>query len=86
MKKQQFPVGWDEARVRRLIDHYENMSDDEIIAEDEAAHQAGEDQLPVYADVAKTNGKVIVNGATRQKKRKQSKTPPRSKQRKGKRV
>jgi hypothetical protein len=36
MSKHGFPLGWDEARVKRLIDHYENMSDDEIIAEDEA--------------------------------------------------
>lgn len=37
MSKQQFPQGWDEARVQRLIAHYEEMGDDEQVAEDEAA-------------------------------------------------
>ncbi len=32
-----FPPGWDEARVQRVIAHYESQSDDEAIAEDEAA-------------------------------------------------
>ena len=40
MKKKvenQFPPGWDEARVRRVIDFYDNQSDEEAIAEAEAA-------------------------------------------------
>ncbi len=40
MKKQvknQFPPGWDEARVRDVLEHYENQSEDEAVAEDEAA-------------------------------------------------
>jgi hypothetical protein len=32
-----FPPGWDEERVGRLIEHYEGQSDDEAVAEDEAA-------------------------------------------------
>ena len=34
--KNQFPPGWDEARVRRVIDYYETQTDDEAFAEDEA--------------------------------------------------
>ena len=41
MRKQKYPPGWDEARVQRVIDHYENMSEDELLAEDEAARKAG---------------------------------------------
>lgn len=37
MSKQKFPPGWDEARVQRLIAHYDQMDDDELTAEDEAA-------------------------------------------------
>ena len=40
MKKKaenQFPAGWDEARVRSVLDHYENQTEDEALAEDEAA-------------------------------------------------
>ena len=36
-KRQKFPRGWDEARVRRVIEHYENQTEDEAVAEDEAA-------------------------------------------------
>ena len=36
-KRQRFPHGWDEARVRRVIEHYENQTEDEAVAEDEAA-------------------------------------------------
>ncbi len=31
-----FPKGWDEDRVRRLLDHYESQTEDEGVAEDEA--------------------------------------------------
>ena len=40
MSKQQFPSGWDQARVQRLIEHYDQMTDDELVAEDEAALEA----------------------------------------------
>lgn len=34
-----FPVGWDGNRVRDLIAHYESQSEDEAVAEDEAAFE-----------------------------------------------
>ena len=37
MKQSRFPKGWDEERVKRLLDHYENQTEDEAFAEDEAA-------------------------------------------------
>jgi len=37
MSEPKFPAGWDEERVKRLIDHYEGLSEDEMTAEDEAA-------------------------------------------------
>jgi hypothetical protein len=41
MKKQnRFPPGWDEARVRRVLAHYESQTDDEAVAEDEASFEA----------------------------------------------
>jgi hypothetical protein len=42
-KKQKYPVGWDEERVRKLAEHYDNQTEDEQVAEHEAAMQA-EDQ------------------------------------------
>jgi hypothetical protein len=35
-----FPPGWDEARVRRVLDHYEAQSEEEAVAEDEAAYES----------------------------------------------
>ena len=37
MKQIRFPKGWDEAHVRRVLNHYENQTEDEAVAEDEAA-------------------------------------------------
>lgn len=39
MKQSQFPPGWDEARVRRVLEHYETQTEDEAVAEDEAAFE-----------------------------------------------
>jgi len=40
MKKQgKFPPGWDEERVKRVLEHYESQSEDEAVAEDEAAYE-----------------------------------------------
>ena len=35
-----YPSGWDEERVRRVLEHYETQSDEEALAEDEAAYDA----------------------------------------------
>jgi hypothetical protein len=32
-----FPPGWDLARVSRVLEHYESQTEDESLAEDEAA-------------------------------------------------
>lgn len=37
MKQSTFPPGWDEARVRRVLAHYEEQTEEEAVAEDEAA-------------------------------------------------
>jgi hypothetical protein len=35
-----FTPGWDDARVRRVLEHYERQSDEEAVAEDEFAFEA----------------------------------------------
>ena len=40
MRQPRYPVGWDEERVRRVLEHYEAQSDEEAVAEDEAAYEA----------------------------------------------
>ena len=34
-----FPPGWDEARVRRVLEHYAAHSDEEAVAEDETTYE-----------------------------------------------
>ena len=37
MKKlNRFPKGWNEARVREVLEHYESQTEEEALAEDEA--------------------------------------------------
>jgi len=38
-KKTNFPPGWDESRVKRVLEHYESQSEYEALAEDEAAYE-----------------------------------------------
>jgi hypothetical protein len=39
MKQPTYPDGWDAERVRRVLEHYEAQSDEEAVAEDEAAYE-----------------------------------------------
>jgi hypothetical protein len=48
MKQNQFPLGWDEERVRRVLAHYEEQTEEEAVAEDEAAF---EDQTQTIMEV-----------------------------------
>jgi len=40
MSQSKYPVGWDEERVRRVLEHYETQLEEEAVAEDEAAYEA----------------------------------------------
>jgi len=40
MSDTKFPPGWDEDRVRQVLDHYEGQTDDQAVAEDEAAWES----------------------------------------------
>lgn len=35
-----YPKGWDAQSIKALIDHYERQSEDEAVAEDEAAYRS----------------------------------------------
>jgi hypothetical protein len=39
MTKDRFPPGWNEQRVRDVLDHYETQTDEEAVAEDEASFE-----------------------------------------------
>ncbi len=40
MTVKKFPPGWDERRVKRVLEHYESQEELEALAEDEAAFEA----------------------------------------------
>ncbi|MBI1926170.1 hypothetical protein HYR99_18200 [Candidatus Poribacteria bacterium] len=44
MKQSQFPPGWDEKRIQDVIAYYETQTEDEAVAEAEAA-LANEEQI-----------------------------------------
>jgi hypothetical protein len=37
MRQHRFPPGWDEERVQKVLAHYEQQTEDEAVAEDEAS-------------------------------------------------
>ena len=39
-RKQKYPTGWDEKRIRKLAEHYDNQTEDEQVAEHEKAFRA----------------------------------------------
>ena len=48
MKTSKFPPGWDAERVRRVLEHYETQTEEEAVAEDEAAF---EDQTQTVMEI-----------------------------------
>ena len=44
-KRSKFPDGWDEARVKRVLEHYEGQSEEQAVAEDEAASEQRDQTL-----------------------------------------
>ena len=62
MTHSEFPPGWDEDRVQRLLNHHEHQSDEEALAEDEAAyesttHSAMEVPVELVPDVRELSAK-----------------------------
>jgi hypothetical protein len=52
MKKQKFPKGWDEQRVKQLIAELDSRTDEEWIAADEAAAADADDQAVITVPIA----------------------------------
>jgi len=52
MKQSKFPPGWNEERVKKVLAHYESQSEEEAVAEDEAAYEApGQTVMEVPTDL-----------------------------------
>ncbi|HYL74532.1 MAG TPA: hypothetical protein VEU96_10025 [Bryobacteraceae bacterium] len=59
MSQNKFPEGWDEGRVRRLLAHYEEQTEEEAIAEDEAGVESSETVMSVPRDLVPKVREVI---------------------------
>jgi hypothetical protein len=44
-KRTKFPDGWDESRVKRVLEHYESQGEEQAVAEDEAASEQRDQTL-----------------------------------------
>jgi type II secretory pathway component PulC len=52
MKQGGFPPGWDTERVKRVLAYYESQSEEEAVAEDEAAFEAaGQTVIEVPSEI-----------------------------------
>ena len=40
MSDQKLPKGWDDSRLRRVLDHYESQTDEDATAEDQKAFES----------------------------------------------
>ncbi len=69
MRQQRYPTGWDEERVRKLLLHYETQTEEEAVAEDEAAFRRRDQTVMVVpTQLVSTITKMIA----REGKRRQS--------------
>ena len=65
MKQSKFPAGWDESRVRRVLKHYEQQTEEQAAAEDEAAFEsAGQTFMEVPTKLVPTIRKLIAKHKT----------------------
>lgn len=52
MKQSKFPPGWDKNRVKEVLAHYESLTEEEAVAEDEAAFEAaGQTVMEIPTDL-----------------------------------
>ena len=65
MTQQGYPPGWDEERVKRVLAHYEQQSEEEAVAEDEAAFgEHGEAMMEVPYELVPTIRELIAKHQT----------------------
>lgn len=58
------PAGWDEGKVKRIIDHYETQTEDDAVTEDEAALSVEETLMQIPVDLIGDVRALIAKGQT----------------------
>jgi hypothetical protein len=67
MRQAEFPLGWDEKRVKRVLAHYESQTEDEAVAEDEAAYeQEGQTIMEIPQELVSKVRELIAQHTQRQ--------------------
>ena len=68
MKQTRYPTGWNEERVRKLLLHYETQTEEEAVAEDEAAFRRRDQTVMVVPKhlVPTITGMIAKEGKRRQ--------------------
>jgi len=62
VKKSQYPKGWDEKRVKAVIEFYDNQTEDEELAEYEAAMELkGQSMMLVPTELVPEIRRLIAN-------------------------
>ena len=60
MKQSDFPPGWDSDRVKSVLAHYESQSEEEAVAEDEAAPEmSGQTIMEIPTELVPTIRELI---------------------------
>jgi hypothetical protein len=68
MTKQKLPKGWTEKRIREVVEYYDSLSDDEWLAEHEAARaKKGYTTISVPDSLLPTVRKLITAHATKER-------------------
>ena len=68
MKNNEYPRGWDEGKVRRVLDHYENQAEEDAVAEDEAAFARRETVMQVPFELVPAVHELIAKHQTESQK------------------
>ncbi len=63
-KQNRFPPGWDEARVKQVLGHYESQTEEEAVLEDEAAFDSSETIMNIPHELVPEVRKLIARSKT----------------------
>ena len=59
MSNRDFPPGWDEERIRRILAHYDSQTEEEAASEDERAFKEGFAVIQVPAELVPVIREII---------------------------
>ena len=64
MRQNKFPAGWDDEKVRRVLAHYEEQSEEDALMEDEAGIEPSETVMEIPHDLVPKVGELIAKHQT----------------------